>query len=161
MRGRPSTAVRAIEVVMVVLCWSALWGSLGWATAPQVISGATMPEALAQAEANSRLLHWIGAGAGAVLGALGAAIGVSRRLGLLWLLLGVLVGAAAMGFTGWYAAYNYLPFWAYNGRDETVVLTEIALKHALIGAGIGAVVGGGTWLAGGRLGLVGPGTNVG
>jgi hypothetical protein len=155
MSTRRKFAGRAIEVVMVVVCWSALWGSLGWATAPEVISGATAPEALARAKANSRTLHWIGAGAGAVLGALAAAIGSSRRHGLLWLSLGVLVGASTVGYTGWYAAYNYLPFWAYNGRDAVVVLVEEALRHALIGAGIGAVVGCFTWMATRRLGLAG------
>src|SRR4051794_4018653 len=109
MRGR------VIELAMVVLCWSALWGSLGWGTAPEVISGATTNEAMARAKENSRMLHWIGAGAGVVLGGLGAAIGVSGRHGLVWLFLGVLIGAGTVGYTGWYAAYNYMPFWAYNG----------------------------------------------
>jgi hypothetical protein len=155
MSERPTFAARGLEVVMVVVCWSALWGSLGWAMAPEVISGATAPEAMARAEANSRTLHWIGAGAGAVLGVVSAAIGVTRRYGLLWLSLGVLVGASTVGYTGWFAAYNYMPFWAYNGRDAVVVLAEEALRHALMGAGIGAVVGCLTWMATRRLGLVG------
>jgi hypothetical protein len=156
MSERPRFVARAFEVVMAVVCWSALWGSLGWATAPEVTSGATAPAALAQAKANSRTLHWIGAGAGAALGALSAAIGVSRRHGLLWLSLAVLVGASTVGYTGWFAAYNYMPLWAYNGRDAVVVLTEEALRSALIGAGIGTVVGCLTWMATHRLGLVGP-----
>jgi hypothetical protein len=100
------------------------------------------------------MLHWIGAAAGTVLGALGAAIGSSQRYGFLWLLLGVLVGASTVAYTGWYAAYNYMPLWAYNGRDEVLVLAELALKDALIGAGIGAVAGCFTWMATRRLGLV-------
>src|SRR5262249_42471724 len=40
MSERPRIVVRVVEVVMVVLCWSALWGSLGWATVPEVTSGA-------------------------------------------------------------------------------------------------------------------------
>jgi hypothetical protein len=156
MSERPRFVARALEVVLVVACWSALWGSLGWATAPEVTSGATAPAALARAKANSRSLHWIGAGAGAVLGALSAAIGVSRRHGLLWVALAVLVGASTVGYTGWFAAYNYMPFWAYNGREPVAVLTEEALRNALIGAGIGTVVGCLTWMATRRLGLVRP-----